>query len=56
MADFKNPAGSFNTSHAADRDPKKSGTPSAGITNDSKGQRNPTGAGPGTPANSSRIR
>lgn len=56
MADFKSPAGSFAkiTSHM--REPKKSGKPTAGITNDSKGKRSPAGPGPGTRPNGSRIR
>lgn len=51
--DFKSPGGSFGP--ASSREPKSSGKPSAGITNDSKGNRAPAGPGPGTGANPSRI-
>lgn len=54
MADFKSPGGSFGP--ASSRDPKASGKPSAGITNESHGKTTGHGPGPGTGANSSRIR
>lgn len=56
MTDFKSPAGSFDNSHGKDRDPKSSGKPSVGITNDSRGNLGDKGPGPGTGANASRIR
>lgn len=56
MSDFKRPAGSFNASHAADRAAKQGGKPSAGITNESRGNQAPAGPGKGTPANGKRIR
>lgn len=52
--DFKSPEGGF--AKGGGVDPKASGKPSAGITNDSRGNQSPRGAGPGTPANSTRIR
>jgi len=55
MADFKSPAGSFDNSHGKDRDPKQSGVPSAGITNESRGKLAPTGAGPGVGPGGTKI-
>lgn len=52
--DFKSPAGGF--AKGGGRDPKSSGKPSAGITNESHGQRGATGPGPATGPNPSRIR
>ena len=54
VKDFKSPGGGFGP--AQSRDPKSSGKPSAGITNDSKGKQGEYGPGPGTGANGSRIR
>lgn len=54
--DFKAPGGGFDNSHGKDVDPKGTGVPSAGITNDSKGKLADAGPGPGTGANSTRIR
>lgn len=56
MADFKSPAGSFDNGHSKDRGPKSSGTPSAGITNESRGRKGDTGPGPATGPNGTRIR
>lgn len=52
--DFKSPEGGF--AKGGGRDPKAGGKPSAGITNESRGNRNPAGAGPGVPPNGTRIR
>lgn len=53
MADFKSPAGSF--AKGTGRDPKSSGKPSAGITNESHGKTGEFGPGKGTPRNNSKI-
>lgn len=58
MSDFKSPEGSFakvETGQTAGK-PRQSGVPSAGITNESRGKLAPTGAGPATGANGTRIR
>ena len=52
--DFGTQKGKFGS--ASSRDPKSSGKPSAGITNESHGTQNPKGPGQGVPPNSSRIR
>ena len=41
---------------APERGPKGSGTPSAGITNNTNGNLAPKGPGPGIPANGKRIK
>jgi hypothetical protein len=54
MSDFKSPAGSF--AKGTGRDPKSSGKPSAGITNESHGKANDFGPGQGHGRNNSRIK
>lgn len=51
--DFGKQGGKFGP--APTRDPKTSGKPSAGITNESHGNQAPRGPGKGTPANGKRI-
>lgn len=53
MSDFGKQKGKFGPSPT--REPKSSGKPSAGITNESRGNLAPTGPGPGTPPNGKRI-
>lgn len=53
MSDFLKPTGKV--AAPPTREPLASGKPSAGITNESKGNQAPKGAPQGTPANKRRI-
>ena len=56
MADFRSPEGDFAKVEGTTAQPRKSGTPSVGFDNSTRGKRAEAGPGPGTPANSARIR
>ena len=56
MSDFKNPEGDFAKVEGTTRDARKSGTPSVGFDNSTRGKRAEAGPGPGVPPNSARIR